>query len=287
MAALAVAYAVTGWLGLLLAIPPGYATAIFPASGLALSVLLTNGSRLWPGVWAGSFILYCIVAFTSPAGITVENVAVAGLIGVGATLQALAGAALVRRFVPNHERLDDGVNILRFMVLGGPLACLLSPAIGIGTLWTAGTVPVEALSYNILTWWFGDTIGVIVGAPVAFAFLRRRNRLWRQRSLAITIPSAIALGVVVAAFFLTTRFETERIASQFEETSRKIHDSVKDKIKSYLQIVSSVDSFADSTPNMTRENFARFVHHLIENFPGVQALECFRSRWAWWSRPSF
>ena len=32
---LAATYAVTAWLGLWLAIPPGYATAIWPASGLA------------------------------------------------------------------------------------------------------------------------------------------------------------------------------------------------------------------------------------------------------------
>jgi len=54
---IAIAYAVTGKLGLLLAIPPGYATAIWPPSGIALVALLVYGYRAWPGVLLGSFLV--------------------------------------------------------------------------------------------------------------------------------------------------------------------------------------------------------------------------------------
>lgn len=40
---LAAAYIAAGRLGLLLAIPPGYATAIFPPAGIALAALLVEG----------------------------------------------------------------------------------------------------------------------------------------------------------------------------------------------------------------------------------------------------
>ena len=46
---LAAAYYVVGRVALLLAIPPGYATAVWPAAGVALAGLLTFGSRAWPG----------------------------------------------------------------------------------------------------------------------------------------------------------------------------------------------------------------------------------------------
>ena len=45
-------YVVTGKLGLLLAVPPGYATIIWPASGIAIGMLMVHGARLWPGVFA-------------------------------------------------------------------------------------------------------------------------------------------------------------------------------------------------------------------------------------------
>ena len=54
IAGLAVAYALSGRLGLLLAVPPGYATAIWAGSGIALAAMLSRGCRLWPGVLLGS-----------------------------------------------------------------------------------------------------------------------------------------------------------------------------------------------------------------------------------------
>ena len=41
----------------LLAIPPGYATPVWPPSGIALAVTLLLGSRIWPGVWLGAALV--------------------------------------------------------------------------------------------------------------------------------------------------------------------------------------------------------------------------------------
>ena len=57
LAAMAAAYYVVGRLGLLLAIPPGYATAVWPASGIALAGALLYGYRIWPGILLASFLV--------------------------------------------------------------------------------------------------------------------------------------------------------------------------------------------------------------------------------------
>ncbi|MCB1828896.1 MAG: hypothetical protein KDI35_01735, partial [Gammaproteobacteria bacterium] len=46
---LALLYFVSGHLSLLLAIPPGYATAVWPGAGIALAGLLLYGRRYLPG----------------------------------------------------------------------------------------------------------------------------------------------------------------------------------------------------------------------------------------------
>src|SRR5262249_25646339 len=53
---IAAAYWATGRLALLLAIPPGYATAIWPPAGLAFAAILLCGARVWPGIVLGSFL---------------------------------------------------------------------------------------------------------------------------------------------------------------------------------------------------------------------------------------
>ena len=53
----AAVYAIAGRLALLMAIPPGYAAAVWPAAGIALAGVLLFGYRVWPGVVLGSFLV--------------------------------------------------------------------------------------------------------------------------------------------------------------------------------------------------------------------------------------
>src|SRR4249919_3655064 len=87
---LAVVYFVAAKLSLLLAIPPGYATAVWPPSGIALAAILLLGGRLWPGVWLGAALVNYTVN---------SSVILAVLMGSGNALEALAGATLIRRYV--------------------------------------------------------------------------------------------------------------------------------------------------------------------------------------------
>jgi len=57
----ALLYVVTGVLGLRLAVPPGYATIIWPASGIAIAALLIFSPRLVVGVFLGSFVVNAYV----------------------------------------------------------------------------------------------------------------------------------------------------------------------------------------------------------------------------------
>ena len=97
---LAAAYWLAAVLSLQLAIPPGYATPIWPASGIALAGLLILGGRAWIGVWLGSFAANAGVdaAFVVPA-----------VIATGSALQAAVAAAVpmnCRRFSSEVMRVS-------------------------------------------------------------------------------------------------------------------------------------------------------------------------------------
>ena len=124
---LAFVYFVTGRLGLLLAIPPGYATAVWMPSGIALACVLLFGGRVWPGVFLGSFAVNVGLGFDPSSAATVaRSLAMAGTIALGASLQALVGTKLIRRFVGFPHPLADGKDVLRFLLLGGPASCLIN-----------------------------------------------------------------------------------------------------------------------------------------------------------------
>src|SRR5690242_13273323 len=142
LAVLAVLYLLTGKLGLLLALPPGYATVIWPPSGIALGMLLVGGARLWPAVLGASFLLnsYNSGVFAEPDWPSVKMLA-ALAIAAGSTLQALAGRALVKRFMGLPLRLQAPREILALLFVAGPLTCVVAATVGVTTLALLGIVP--------------------------------------------------------------------------------------------------------------------------------------------------
>jgi len=64
---LAVSYWVVAKLSLAFAIPPGYATAVWPPSGVALVAILLFGNRIWPGIWLGAALVNFTVDYSSHA----------------------------------------------------------------------------------------------------------------------------------------------------------------------------------------------------------------------------
>src|SRR5690348_6833138 len=108
VALLAALYMITGKLGLLLAVPPGYATIIWPASGIALGMLIMHGARLWPGVLVGSFLLNAMNSGAlSELDVFSPGLAAAFAIAVGSTLQALSGRALIAKIMGLPLRLGS------------------------------------------------------------------------------------------------------------------------------------------------------------------------------------
>jgi integral membrane sensor domain MASE1 len=150
----AAAYGVTGKLGLLLAIPPGYAAPIWPPSGIALVAILLYGSRVWPGIVLGSLLVNIgtSLELTSVATL-LGSVALATSIGIGAALQALLGASLIRRCVGFPTALTREREIGAFLALGGPISCLINATIGVTTLWVSGKIPWALAPLSWWTWW--------------------------------------------------------------------------------------------------------------------------------------
>src|SRR3989442_6901828 len=95
---IALVYFVAGKLALLLAIPPGYATAVWPAAGLALVGILVLGNRVWPGIVIGSFLVNLGTSLDAATiGTILRSISLPAAIAAGAALQALVSPFLLRR----------------------------------------------------------------------------------------------------------------------------------------------------------------------------------------------
>lgn len=161
--AVAAAYYGTGRIGLLMAGPPGIATAVWPPSGIALAALLIWGRRVWPGILAASVLLNLNV-LVGPAS-SLMPFCIAAVIGLGSTLQALTGASLAEKMIGTHELFDRVKNVFRFTAIEF-FVCLISPACAMAAMLLSGRMNWSAAQYTGWTWWAGDFLGVMVMTPL-------------------------------------------------------------------------------------------------------------------------
>jgi integral membrane sensor domain MASE1 len=104
--ALPLAYVITGHFGLVLAVSPGYATAVFLPAGIAIGAAFMLGAASVPGTFLGSFLLNIWVGHSVGQAPDATEVLTAAIIAFASALQAGIGGALLRRVIGYPTLLD-------------------------------------------------------------------------------------------------------------------------------------------------------------------------------------
>ncbi len=195
----AILYAITGYIGLKFAIPPGYATPIWIPSGIALGIAMIYGIRILPaiflGSWATNFLITMRFNMDLQTSIPYD---IALIIGIGATLQTLFAWYLIKKTVGLNNQLIKPNDILLFALLSGPLGSLINSTWSNTGLLLLGLMPLNHYFINWQTWWIGDCIGVLIFTPSVLILFGNPKKMWRQRIVPILFPlSIVFIGVTI------------------------------------------------------------------------------------------
>lgn len=163
---MALAYAVTGYLGLKAPSFGNNITLLWLPTGIAVSALLRMGYHVLPGIWFGALVVNLLIG---------ASVVSAMSIALFNTLGPLLAVEILRRFRFNMEFLHrrDGMLLFGSAAVG----MLVSATGGIGVLWLSGILPAAMLVDAWHIWWLGDLVGVLIAAPFLLT-LTHRNYQW-------------------------------------------------------------------------------------------------------------
>jgi integral membrane sensor domain MASE1 len=212
--ALPLAYVICGRLGLLLAVRPGFATAVFLPAGIAVTAMFVAGSASLPGTFLGSFLLNIWISYSIGHPFDVVGVNAALIIALSSMIQAAVGGALLRTLIGYPASFDNLRDLLLFLLLA-PVICLISATSSLSGLRALGIVPATDLMGNWITWWVGDTLGVLVALPLMLVLVGEPQPLWRSRTRFVAVPMVFCFAVFVAIFMHVNRWESELSLSQF------------------------------------------------------------------------
>jgi signal transduction histidine kinase len=268
-ALVAAAYFVGGRLGLWLAVPPGYATAVWPASGLALAAVMRFGGPAMAGVWFGSYVLNATLADTD-AEMPIRWL-LPGFIASGSLLQVIVGRWLIRHWVTDLWR--DEASIARALLLGGPLACLMAASVGVSALVLFGVMPMTDWWQPWFTWWLGDSLGIIAFCPVMLVIVTDDSRFDRRRRLVVAIPLMLLFALVCASYSYVRDLEQVQRRGAVADQIQRFIFGLEREINTVSDTSRAVVGLLLSSTSVDDDEFRQFTHEFIDRYDSVQALE--------------
>ena len=207
------AYATAGALALLIAVPPGYASPLYPAAGIGLASVLVYGRRMLGAVALGAFFVNALAlatrgphelsAFALPAGIA-----------LAAALQTGVAAEAVRHLVRQPLTLTLPADVSRFMA-ACLVASLIAPTVVTAMLHAADIVPDGALALNWGAWWIGDLSGMLIATPIALTLIGRPRSEWATRRIPVGVTLALVTAFFALAIVQMERWNTARVRAAF------------------------------------------------------------------------
>ncbi|OYU83830.1 MAG: histidine kinase, partial [Burkholderiales bacterium PBB5] len=267
----ALAYATAGWLALWLAIPPSFASPLYPGAGIALAAALAAGPRVLPGVALGAWVVNAILAGRPDATLW-TGWGVPAVMAVGAAAQAALGAGLIRRWLPGPLTLAEPRQVALFFLLGGPVACLLNASLSTATMAASGLLPVGASNFTWWTWWAGDTLGVLIAAPAALTLVGRPRVDWAGRRITVGLPLLVTTLLLAGASSQVARGDAQRQRSVFDRDAGAAAQVLQSRLQRALYALEAMHGVFVASSAVSADEMRLAAAPWLRQGPQIQGL---------------
>ncbi|TMO73592.1 hypothetical protein CWC20_12810 [Pseudoalteromonas aurantia] len=240
-------------------VPFGYTSVIWPATGVALGLYLLKG---WP-VLVGVFISL-LLSLPQDSLIASLPIEAAYILALLSTAQLVVSRQLVLRFSQVPIRISVPFEIIKFLLLTGPVAMLLGGATIYLMLSYYLELPQQTLLYVGVTKWVGDFFSVVLLTPV-FLFLHPNIFVKKARKVsAAIITSLFCFSVICFVYFVSSNNFNRVQKQQFVNGTVSFieqFNSTQSTIKLYLK---ALEAYFQTSEQVTKEEFSAFTS-IIQN----------------------
>jgi len=184
---IAVAYVLFGWLGLQIPFAGTQITLVWLPTGIAVAGVILWGNSVLPGIFIGAFLVNLLIG---------PSIHLAFGIAIGNTLAPLLSVVLLEQagFNKNFQSKKD----VALLIYSAAVGMTISSILGVLNLYLANLLPLSALGSSWVSWWMGDTVGVLLGCPVLITL--NKENLTQLTTKKFELGLWLAIAIIIAYF---------------------------------------------------------------------------------------
>ena len=267
------AYTGAGILALGLASPQDHVEPLYLSAGFGLACVLGWGKAMVLPVGLGSATVLALAHWHTPAPVGFGPFAAVALVTcAGAALQAWVGARWCTNGAGQDLPLEQPMAIGRFLLMAGPISCLINAGLSVPAMVALGMLPAQHAVQAAMSWWAGDTLGVLIGTPLMLTLVGRPVDLWRARRLIVGVPllvTTLLLGLTIRQVQL---WETERAQSVFDHDVEAVANAVNLRLNGYLNALEALHGLYIGSTEVSRQEFKLATTYWLNSLTGIQAM---------------
>lgn len=245
-------------IGILFAIPHGFASSIWPAAGISLGLYLAWG---WP-VIIGAFLGYLLAMWDVNLPVLEQSFLVPSLFALAACIQFVVAKLLLQYLVSLPIIISSLLPSLKFLLVIGPISCLCASTLATITLTYFNDFSATEIFFTWAVWWVGDFTGVLFFTPIVLCLLKNDYVTAPKQAKSLVAISAV-LFVVIALLFSFSRekyhnekqLEFDKLSQSFVQELNRAENTVEQQLR-------ALKGLFDASDQVTREDFERFAREI-------------------------
>lgn len=207
---------VTGWLAMVIALPPVYIATIWAPAGIGVAAILMCGYRVIPYIFMANILLYLKFFELATLISSPQKLLVLAGVSLCGVLRAWLGAILIKRFAQTPYVLVDFKQIGLFFILAGPAAAFVPTALMVFALQNSGVIIPSEVYATFLKTLLADFSGVVIFIPLFFIIFDREGSIWEDRIIRLGLPLILCFFVISA---LSLFFQSNGIQSSYFDSA--------------------------------------------------------------------
>ena len=191
---------------------------------------------------------------------------------LGRALTGIAAWLCLATMACGRSGAGGDADVWRFLLLSGPVACLVAPTLGVMVLYGIGTLAQEDIGTQWLAWWAGDTLGVLLFGPLFMYVWRSDRSFWPRARIQVAVPLHIT-AILLAADYLGLQQHGEgQSRNEVETRIEDVYDDTFLPLNTVNKPLMGIERFFAASEDVNRQEFATYTKCVLLQ-PGIIATE--------------